>query len=83
MEDARRWVEGIRGVFPVRHAEVEKTGSTTFLSLPLLPPPPFFFLSALELNAKSPGDSFLSVKDENEARKKEGEGESRAENKTG
>lgn len=55
------------------HRGIEQTDSTTFLPLPLLPSPPFFFLSALEPNANSPGDSFLSVKDENERRKKEGE----------
>lgn len=33
-----------------------------------------FFVSVPQLNANSPGDSFLSVKDENERRKKEGGG---------
>lgn len=50
------------------HRGTGKTGST----FPFLPPP-FFFLSALELNANGPGDSLLSVKDENEGRKRERE----------
>lgn len=66
-------VEVIQGVFPVRHTEVQrKLAAALSLFLPLLPPPPFFFLSALEPNGNSPGDSFLSVKDEKQARKRGG-----------
>lgn len=63
------------------HRGVEQTDTATFL-----PPPPFFFspfLPGLEPNGSSPGDSFLSVRDENEKRERDREGGRHAENKTG
>lgn len=87
-------IDVIHVVSPALHTKRRgaKTDSGAFFSFSLF----FllhlsFFVSAPQLNANSPGDSFLSVKDENERRKKDGgggceggrEGERRAENKTG